>query len=326
MGFFDNLKNMFSGSAEEQVLDAGLDKTKKGLVSQLSDFFMGKKVDEEFFEELEEILIMGDVGAPTAVKLAEELRVFAEDGGITETSLLKEKFAEMTAAELEADAKGLNLIDGELNIILVVGVNGAGKTTSIGKMAHYFKNRGKKVVLAAADTFRAAAIEQLKVWGDRTDFPVISQNIGSDPAAVVFDSISSARSRQADVLIVDTAGRLQNKTNLMKELEKIRRIIERECPGALREVLLVLDANTGQNAMSQAKLFSEVAGVTGLILTKLDGTAKGGMVIGVKSELGIPVRFIGVGEKIEDLQEFDADRFVAALFSDFMEDTDNEAY
>ena len=294
-------------------LKAGLSKTKNALFGQIDDVLKAfVKVDEELLEELEELLIMSDVGVGATEEIIEKLREEIKSGR------LKEKEQVMDALKtilIDMIGEGGKLdLSGTPTVILVIGVNGAGKTTSIGKISNRLIKSGKKVVVAAADTFRAAAIDQLEVWCQRAKVDIVKQNEGSDPAAVVFDAISYAKRKEADVLIVDTAGRLHNKQNLMNELAKINRVIDRELPGASRENLLVLDATTGQNAVIQAKEFSKAASITGITLNKLDGTAKGGIVISIKQELGIPVKFIGVGEKIDDMQEFDAKQFVDALF------------
>ncbi len=295
-------------------LKAGLSKTKTALFGQIDEVLKAfVKVDEELLEELEELLIMSDVGVNATEEIIERLREEIKAGR------LKEKEQVMDA--LKAILTDMIGESGELNlsttpsVILVIGVNGAGKTTSIGKISNRLVQSGKRVVVAAADTFRAAAIDQLAVWCERSGAELVKQNEGSDPAAVVFDAISYAKRRAADVLIIDTAGRLHNKKNLMNELEKINRVIDRELSGAARENLLVLDATTGQNAILQAKEFRNAADITGLVLNKLDGTAKGGIIISIKSELDIPVKFVGVGERIDDMQEFDSDEFVSALFS-----------
>ena len=300
MGFFDRLK-------------AGLSKTKDAFVSQVDNLFKSfVKVDEELFEELEELLICSDIGVNTTEEILEKLRDIVKDERMTDgedvKNALKGILAEMVGCGTPLD------LSTTPSVILVIGVNGVGKTTSIGKIAAKLKADGKKIVVAAADTFRAAAIDQLAVWCDRAQVDLIRQSEGSDPAAVVYDAVSAAKSRGADVLIVDTAGRLHNKKNLMDELAKIDRVIGRELPGASRETLLVLDATTGQNAILQAKEFKNAANITGLVLTKLDGTAKGGCVFSIKGELDVPVKFIGVGEKIDDMQPFDADDFVRAMF------------
>jgi fused signal recognition particle receptor len=279
-------------------------------------------VDEEFFEELEEILIGADVGFDTVMELVEELRREVKRKNIQDPrdvqAVISEKLVEIYDSAGETSTE-LNIQSEGLTVILFVGVNGVGKTTTIGKLAHKFKNEGKNVLLAAGDTFRAGAIEQLEVWGERVGVDVIKQGAGSDPAAVMYDAVQSAKSRKADILICDTAGRLQNKVNLMKELEKVKRVIEREVPGAPHEVLLVLDATTGQNAMIQAKTFKEATDVSGIVLTKLDGTAKGGIVLAIRNELEIPVKFVGLGEKMDDLQEFNAEQYVYGLFADIVE-------
>ena len=300
MGFFEKLK-------------AGLSKTKNAVVGQLDSLFKGfGKVDEELLEELEEILITADVGVNVTESIIDELRSRIKKGKLTETAAVKEALMELLTEKI---GEGEPLKVGTTpSVILVIGVNGVGKTTSIAKIANVLKNEGKSVLLAAADTFRAAAIDQLQVWADRVGVELIRHEEGSDPAAVVFDAVKAAKNRGADVVIVDTAGRLHNKKNLMDELSKINRVIDREAPGCDRENLLVLDATTGQNAIIQAKEFKTSASLTGLVLTKLDGTAKGGIVFSIKEELGIPVKFIGVGEQMDDLQYFVADDFVSALF------------
>ena len=296
-------------------LKSGLTKTRNALFSPVDNLLKAfTKIDEDLFDELEEILITADVGMTATEEILDELRERVKDGR------LKEKEQVMTALrEIMTDMIGETQplkLDTTPTVIMVIGVNGAGKTTSIGKISKRLRLRGKKVVVAAADTFRAAAIDQLAVWCERAQVEMVKQSEGSDPAAVVFDAIAAAKKKQADVLIIDTAGRLQNKKNLMNELAKMNRVIERELPDACRENLLVLDATTGQNAVSQAKEFRNAADITGITLNKLDGTAKGGIVISIKRELGIPVKFIGVGEKIDDMQEFDAEDFVSALFGE----------
>ena len=300
MGFLDKLKS-------------GLSKTKTAIFGQINEVLKAfVKVDEELLEELEELLIMSDVGVNATEEIMDRLRDDVKSGRLKEKDqvidALKTILGDMIGEGGELD------LSGSPTIILVIGVNGAGKTTSIGKISNRLINKGKKVVVAAADTFRAAAIDQLAVWCERSGADLVKQNEGSDPAAVVFDAVNYAKKRGADVLIVDTAGRLHNKTNLMNELAKINRVIDKECPDAVRENLLVLDATTGQNAILQAKEFRNAANITGLVLNKLDGTAKGGIVISIKKELDIPVKFIGVGEKIDDMQEFDSNEFVEALF------------
>ncbi len=293
-----------------------LSKTRKGFVEKLFDTFTGKEIDDDLYDELEEQLIQGDVGVNTAVELVERLREREKQDKLKYAEQLKDALVDEIANIMGDEVASFDLDPDSLNIILMVGVNGVGKTTSIGKLAYKLKQEGHKVILGAGDTFRAAAAEQLKVWGDRVGCDVISHQEGADPAAVVFDAIAAAKSRKCDVLIVDTAGRLQNKANLMNELSKMRKVIDREAPGCLKEVLLVLDATTGQNAISQAKIFGDATGVTGVILTKLDGTAKGGVVIGIRSEFDLPVKLIGTGEAIDDMEYFDAKAFGKALFAD----------
>src|SRR5699024_2184752 len=283
-----------------------------------------RKVDEDFFEALEEVLISADVGFNTVLELTEELRREAQLKNITETSDLRETIVEKMVEIYERNgekSQEMNIQDNDLTVVLMVGVNGVGKTTSIGKLAYKYTQEGKKVMLAAGDTFRAGAINQLQVWGDRVGVDVIKQAEGSDPAAVMFDAVNAAKKRGADILFCDTAGRLQNKGNLMNELGKIKKVIQKVVPEAPHEVLLVLDATTGQNALSQAKAFKEVTDVSGIILSKLDGTAKGGIVLAIKNELGIPVKFVGLGEKLDDLQPFDAENYVYGLFRDMIEDS-----
>ena len=306
MGFFEKLK-------------AGLSKTKKALFGGIEDLFKRfRRVDEELFDELEELLITSDVGVETTEELLDALRDRVKEEKIREPEEIKKiLYKELRAMIGEGD--GLHLST-KPSVILVIGVNGVGKTTSIGKMAAELKSQKKKVIVAAADTFRAAAAEQLAVWCERAGVDLIRQGAGADPAAVVFDTIQAAKSRGADVVIVDTAGRLHNKKNLMDELAKIDRVIARELPGADRENLLVLDATTGQNAVIQAREFKEAAKITGLILTKLDGTAKGGVILSIRRELDIPVKFVGVGEGIDDMKPFDADEFAEALFGGSVEE------
>ncbi len=292
----------------------GLKKTRKAVMGQIESMLRSfTKIDEELFEELEELLVMGDVGVPTAEKICDELRRRVKKEGITNPAdingLLEEIITEMLESGEELD------ISTTPSIILVIGVNGVGKTTTIGKLANLLQKDGKRVLLAAADTFRAAAIDQLDIWAQRSHCEIIKQNEGSDPAAVIFDAIAAAKARHADVIICDTAGRLHNKKHLMDELAKINRVIDRELPDAAKEKLLVLDATTGQNAVNQAEQFREATGITGIVLTKLDGTAKGGVVLAIKDGLGIPVKYIGVGEQIDDLQPFSAQDFAKALFA-----------
>ena len=291
----------------------GLKKTRDGVVGQINSMLKSfTKIDEELFEELEELLVMADVGVHTAENICEELRSRVKSEGIKDPQQIMTMLQELTAEMLkEGNDMVLNT---NPSVILVIGVNGVGKTTTIGKLANYYVSSGKKVTLAAADTFRAAAIDQLQVWAERSHADIVKQNEGSDPAAVVFDAISSAKAKGSDIIICDTAGRLHNKKHLMDELAKIRRIIDRELPDADKEFLLVLDATTGQNAVNQAQEFSKATGISGIVLTKLDGTARGGVVLAIKEGLKIPVKFIGVGEKLDDLQPFDADDFAKALF------------
>lgn len=329
MSFFKRLKESISSKTEnvtKQFRD-GLEKTRKGFIEKVSDLVTRrKKIDEEFYEELEEILIGADVGVNTVMDLMDDLRAEVKKRRIEDASDLQPVLSEKLMELLRDDSSNeLRENPDGITVILFVGVNGVGKTTTIGKLAHRYKQQGKKVLLAAGDTFRAGAIEQLEVWGERVGVEVIKQQAGSDPAAVMFDAVQAAKQRQADVLLCDTAGRLQNKTNLMEELNKIFRVIQREIPSAPHEVLMVLDATTGQNALSQAKLFGEKSGVTGLVLTKLDGTAKGGIVIAIRQELNLPVKLVGLGEKMEDLQTFDSEQFVHALFAGMIKEDENPA-
>ena len=303
MGFFDKLKN-------------GLTKTRESIAKQVNNVFsVFVKVDDELFENLEEALIMADIGVETSTYIIEKLRDNVKHKHITDGNLVKEELKSIISEMLSALDTTVNTSTTP-SVILVIGVNGVGKTTSIGKIASHYKSMGKKVLLAAADTFRAAAIDQLDIWAQRSGCDIIKHQENSDPAAVVFDACTAAKARGADILICDTAGRLHNKKNLMAELAKINRVIERELPDSARETLLVLDATTGQNAVSQAKLFSEAADITGIILTKLDGTAKGGIVISIAKEQNVPVKFVGVGEGIDDLQEFNSDDFAKAIFEE----------
>lgn len=319
MSFFKKLKENIASKTESVTakFKEGLEKTRKGLVEKVSDLITRrKKIDEAFYEELEEILIGADVGVTTVMNLIDDLRLEVRQRKIEDTAELQPVLSEKLNELLRDDESNkLNMNPDGMTVILFVGVNGVGKTTTIGKLAYRFKQEGKSVLLAAGDTFRAGAIEQLEVWGQRVGVEVIKQQAGSDPAAVMYDAVQAAKQRNVDVLLCDTAGRLQNKTNLMEELNKIFRVIRREIPDAPHEVLMVLDATTGQNALSQAKLFSEKGGVTGLVLTKLDGTSKGGIVIAIRQELSLPVKLVGLGEKMEDLQEFDSEQFVHALFA-----------
>ncbi len=300
IGFFEKLKN-------------GLKKTKDGFMSRL-ELLMNSftKIDEDFFDELEETLILSDIGAETSMEICDQLRAAVKRTGATDPADVKKLLRDIISGMLTG---GNELrLDTKPSVIMVIGVNGAGKTTTIGKLAANLKSQGKKVIVAAADTFRAAAIDQLNVWTDRAGVEIVKHSEGSDPAAVIFDALTAAKARGSDVVLCDTAGRLHNKKNLMEELRKIARVISREVPDACVETLLVLDATTGQNAVNQAKLFSESAEITGIVLTKLDGTAKGGIIIPIKNELGIPVKLVGVGEKIDDLQPFVPEDYVQALF------------
>ena len=293
----------------------GLTKTRNNIVSGIDSIFSGfSAIDDDFYEEIEETLIMGDLGIETTMSIVENLRRQVKEKGIKEPEECKELLIESIKAQMDLGENAYEF-ENRKSVVLVIGVNGVGKTTSVGKLAGQLKDSGRRVVLAAADTFRAAAIEQLTEWANRAGVDIIAQQEGSDPAAVIYDAVNAAKSRNADVLICDTAGRLHNKKNLMEELKKINRIIDREYPEAYRETLVVLDGTTGQNALAQARQFMEAAKVTGIILTKLDGTAKGGIAVAIQSELGIPVKYIGIGEKIDDLQKFNADDFVNALFN-----------
>lgn len=302
MSFFDKLKS-------------GLKKTKENLMGKIDAVLASfGKVDEELFESLEDVLISSDFGVPTTEKIMDSLRQRVKADRVTDSEVVKSYLKEEIAKLLEGDsAKGLDL-DATPVVITVIGVNGVGKTTSIGKMANLYKNAGKKVLLAAGDTFRAAAIDQLVIWAERADVDIVKQKEGSDPSSVLFDACQAAKARNVDVLICDTAGRLHNKKNLMDELAKMARVVDKEMPHARKEVLLVLDSTTGQNAVNQAKAFKDVANITGIILTKLDGTSKGGIIVSICSDLGIPVRLVGVGEGIDDLQTFNAKDYVKALF------------
>ena len=302
MGLFSIIKN-------------GLTKTRKSISSGLDYIFNGfTHITDEFYEELEEILIMADIGVQTTEEIIDTLKDKVSENHVTKPEDCRDLLIESIKEQMSVPEDAYEF-ENRKSVLLMIGVNGVGKTTTCGKMAANLKAEGKKVLLAAADTFRAAAIEQLEEWSRRSGCDLISQQAGTDPAAVVYDAVNAAKSRNADVLICDTAGRLHNKKNLMDELGKINRVIDREYPDAFRETLVVLDGTTGQNALAQAKQFNEVADITGIVLTKLDGTAKGGIAIAIQKELGIPVKYIGVGEKIEDLQKFDADQFVDALFA-----------
>ena len=306
--------------AEEKMgffkrLVAGLNKTRDNIVSGMDSIFHGfSKIDEDFYEELEEVLIMGDLGVKATYAILDDLRKKVKEQHIKEPAACRQILIDSIKEQMDVGETAYEFEE-KTSVVMVIGVNGVGKTTTIGKLAGKLRAQGKKVVLAAADTFRAAAGEQLKEWANRAQAELIGGQEGSDPAAVVYDAVAAAKARHADVLLCDTAGRLHNKKNLMEELRKMNRIIDREYPEAFRETLVVLDATTGQNALQQAKEFNEVADITGIILTKMDGTAKGGIAVAIQAELGIPVKYIGVGETIEDLQKFDADTFVNALFT-----------
>lgn len=311
--------------AEEKMgffkrLVSGLTKTRDNIVSGIDRLFRGfSNIDDDFYDELEEILIMGDLGVKATYAILEDLKQKVKEKHIKEPMECKQLLIDSIKEQMNVGEAAYEF-ENRTSVVLVIGVNGVGKTTTIGKIAGKMKDQGKKVVLAAADTFRAAAGEQLEVWAERAAADLIGGKEGSDPAAVVYDAVQAAKARKADVLLVDTAGRLHNKKNLMEELRKINRILEREYPDAFRETLVVLDATTGQNALAQAKEFNDVADITGIILTKMDGTAKGGIAVAIQAELGIPVKYIGVGEKIEDLQKFNSDEFVNALFTTEGED------
>ena len=312
MGIFSKLKNT-------------LEKTKESIKGKVDDVLKSfKKVDEELFEELEEVLITSDLGVNTSLEIIDRLRASAKEKKITESEELTKELSDILVQILtEGDTESKVKLEGRPAVIMVIGVNGVGKTTSIGKLANMYKKQGKSVLIAAADTFRAAAIDQLMVWAERADVPIIRQQEGSDPAAVIYDAVLSAKKKNVDVILCDTAGRLHNKKNLMDELKKIYRILDKELPDSSKEVLLVLDATTGQNAVMQAKQFKEAADITGIILTKLDGTAKGGIVFSIKNEYDIPVKLIGLGEGIDDIDEFSPEDFVNAII-DIDEDLEND--
>lgn len=319
MGLFD-----FFSRSKKESLDQGLEKTKQSFFSKIARAIVGKsKVDDEVLDNLEEILISSDVGVETTLKIIDRIQARVSRDKVLGTDELNHVLRDEIAALLEENNSNQNgqleidpPVDGNPYVIMVVGVNGVGKTTTIGKLAYQFKKAGKKVVLGAADTFRAAAVDQLIIWSKRVDVPIVQQGMGADPASVAFDTLQSAKSQNADVVIIDTAGRLHNKVNLMNELTKIKRVMEKVVPGAPHEILLVLDGSTGQNAFEQAKQFSQATDINALAVTKLDGTAKGGVVIGISDQMKIPVKYIGVGEKMEDLQLFDRKEFVDSLFSD----------
>ncbi|MBC1436279.1 signal recognition particle-docking protein FtsY [Listeria rocourtiae] len=326
MTFFKKMKDKLTKQTDSvtEKFKEGLTKTRDNFSGKMNELVARyRKVDEEFFEELEEILIQADVGFETVMELVEQLREEVKLRNIQDPKEVQEVIVEKLVAIYhgeEEELPELNMQSDGLTVILFVGVNGVGKTTTIGKLAHHLKSQGKSVLLAAGDTFRAGAIDQLDVWGERVGVEVIKQAEGSDPAAVMFDAVQAAKARRVDVLLCDTAGRLQNKVNLMNELEKVKRVITREVPNAPHEVLLVLDATTGQNAFVQAKQFKEATDVSGIVLTKLDGTAKGGIVIAIRNELHIPVKFVGLGEKMDDLQAFDANEYVYGLFADIIDE------
>ncbi len=321
------MKEKLTGTSESETVSKkfkdGLSKTRTQFTSKVNDLVAKyRKVDEDFFEELEDLLLQADVGVETVMELMDSLRFEVQRKNMKDTAGIQSVISEKLVEIYETGEEELNELliqDNGLTVILFVGVNGVGKTTSIGKLAHRLKQQGKTVMLAAGDTFRAGAIEQLQVWGDRVGVEVIKQSEGSDPAAVMYDAVRSAKSRGVNVLICDTAGRLQNKVNLMKELQKIHKVLEREVPGAPHEVLLALDATTGQNAMIQAQAFKEATNVTGIVLTKLDGTAKGGIVLAIRNKLHIPVKFVGLGEQMDDLQPFDTEKYVYGLFAEGLE-------
>ncbi len=305
-GFFKRLKD-------------GLSKTRHSIVDSFSSVFGASSIDDDFYEELEETFIMADMGYETTEKVIENLKERVKEAKIKEPAACKELIINIIRDQMMVDDNAYDFED-KKSVVLVIGVNGVGKTTTIGKLAAQYKKQGKKVLIAAADTFRAAAIDQLKTWADRAGVDMISHNEGADPSAVVYDAVSAAKARGTDILLIDTAGRLHNKKNLMDELAKMRRIISRDYPEANVEALIVLDGTTGQNALEQARQFSNVTEIDGIVITKLDGTAKGGIAIAIQSELNVPVKFIGIGEKIDDLQRFDHSAYVQALFADFDED------
>ena len=303
-------------------LKQGLSKTRSNIVDSIESVFTSHdKIDDDFYEELEEILVMGDVGIHATEEILDELKLAVKKRECRKPDECREYLIDVIKEKMRVTESDYEFLD-EPSVVMVIGVNGVGKTTTIGKLAHIYRNKGKSVLIAAADTFRAAASEQLEIWAERAGVDMIGANDGADPSSVIYDAVNAARSRHVDVLLCDTAGRLHNKKNLMNELEKMNRIIDKNYPGVKRENLIVLDATTGQNALNQAREFGEVAPLSGIVLTKMDGTAKGGIAIAIQSELGIPVKFIGVGEGIDDLQEFDSDTFVNALFDVKMEEED----
>ncbi|AYC29215.1 signal recognition particle-docking protein FtsY [Paenisporosarcina cavernae] len=327
MSFFKKMKEKFTGASDQEVSTEkykdGLSKTRNSFTSKVNDLVARyRKVDEDFFEELEDLLLQADVGFETVMELMDQLRFEVQRQNVKDTSQIQSVISEKLVEIYESgddSSNDLQYATEGPTVFLFVGVNGVGKTTTIGKLAHRLKQEGKTVMLAAGDTFRAGAIDQLQVWGDRVGVEVIKQAEGSDPAAVMYDAIRAAKSRQVDVLICDTAGRLQNKVNLMNELTKVHRVISREIPEAPHEVLLALDATTGQNALIQAQSFQKATNVTGIVLTKLDGTAKGGIVLAIRNKLKIPVKFVGLGEKMDDLQPFDTEKYVYGLFAEGLE-------
>ncbi|MBP9000798.1 MAG: signal recognition particle-docking protein FtsY [Lachnospiraceae bacterium] len=303
-------------------LKQGLSKTRSNIVDSIESVFTSHdKIDDDFYEELEEILVMGDVGIHATEEILDELKLAVKKRECRKPDECREYLIDVIKEKMRVTESDYEFLD-KPSVVMVIGVNGVGKTTTIGKLAHIYRNKGKSVLIAAADTFRAAASEQLEIWAERAGVDMIGANDGADPSSVIYDAVNAARSRHVDVLLCDTAGRLHNKKNLMNELEKMNRIIDKNYPGVKRENLIVLDATTGQNALNQAREFGEVAPLSGIVLTKMDGTAKGGIAIAIQSELGIPVKFIGVGEGIDDLQEFDSDTFVNALFDVKMEEED----
>ena len=303
-------------------LKQGLSKTRSNIVDSIESVFTSHdKIDDDFYEELEEILVMGDVGIHATEEILDELKLAVKKRECRKPDECREYLIDVIKEKMRVTESDYEFLD-KPSVVMVIGVNGVGKTTTIGKLAHIYRNKGKSVLIAAADTFRAAASEQLEIWAERAGVEMIGANDGADPSSVIYDAVNAARSRHVDVLLCDTAGRLHNKKNLMNELEKMNRIIDKNYPGVKRENLIVLDATTGQNALNQAREFGEVAPLSGIVLTKMDGTAKGGIAIAIQSELGIPVKFIGVGEGIDDLQEFDSDTFVNALFDVKMEEED----
>ena len=321
MGLFDKIKSVFNKSNEEEVkkYDEGLEKTRKEFISKLGNLSKKYKfLDDDYFEELEDILIMADIGINTVVKFVDKLKARVKSEKIDNVESMKDIIIDelfiMYVENNILDSK-IKYTDSGPTIILVVGVNGVGKTTTIGKMAYKLKNEGKKVLLVAADTFRAGAVEQINLWAEKVNVDVINGN-SNDPSSVIFDGIKKAQEEDYDVVLVDTAGRLQNKVNLMKELEKINKVIKNQIPDAPHETLLIIDATTGQNGISQAKSFKEITDITGIVLTKLDGTAKGGIVLAIKEEIGIPVKYVGLGEKVDDLEKFDIEKYVYGLFKD----------